>query len=109
LDTGTKTKTAVDFNSQVNVFCGFCSNSGLNSFARKCGGTVAGATCTGNTGTAGAPCSVAAPCLPIACTADADCSTLTTGNFTHCRQNGAAGGGAFSSLDPPPPIVQTGT
>jgi len=109
LDTGTKTKTAVDFNSQVNVFCGFCSNSGLNTFARRCGGTVGGAVCSGNTGTTGAPCSVASPCLPIACTADANCASLTAGNFTHCRQNGAAGGGAFSSLDLARTIVETGT
>src|SRR5438552_4303569 len=109
LNTGTVTKTAVDLPDQVNVFCAFCKNKALNSFARRCGGTTGGTVCTGNTGTTGAPCSVASPCLPIPCTADGDCSSLTVGAFTHCRQNGAGGGGAFSSLDIARTIVETGS
>src|SRR2546429_9596143 len=34
LNSGTVTKTAVDLPDQPNVFCAFCKNKALNSFAR---------------------------------------------------------------------------
>ena len=104
LDTGTISKTAVDLPDQPNVFCGFCRNKSLNTFAHRCGGTVGGPACSGNTGTTGVPCSVAAPCLPVPCTSNADCSSLS--GFTSCGQHTA---GAFTSSNGARTIVETGS
>src|SRR5205823_4505170 len=56
LASGTVTKTALNLTDQPNVFCSYCKNKTLNSFARRCGGTPTGTVCNGNTGTTGAPC-----------------------------------------------------
>ena len=104
--TETVIKTAVELPDQKNVFCGFCKNKSLNSFARRCGGTTTGAVCTAATGSTVAPCSATAPCLPIACTANADCSSQTQSpGFTSCGQRSS---GAFTSIDVARTIVETG-
>src|SRR5439155_1700509 len=82
LDTGTITQTAVDTADQVNVFCGFCKNKTLNSFARKCDGAATGANCTGD-----GNCPAGQHCLPIACNpanGNADCAAAT--GFASCGQ-----------------------
>jgi len=102
LDTGTVTRTAADLTDQANVFCGFCKNKTLNTFARKCNGLASGATCSCAIGTPCGTCS-GAPCLPVPCTANADCSTVT--GFVSCGQRTA---GAFTSLDTARTISETG-
>jgi len=94
LDSGTVSKTSVDLPDQANVFCGFCKNKNLNTFARRCNGLASGATCAC---AVGVPCPACggAPCLPIPCTANTDCATVT--NFTSCGQRTS---GAFCSGDP---------
>jgi len=107
LDTGTISKTAVDLPDQVNIFCGYCKNKTNITFARRCGGTATGTVCSGNTGTTGAPCSVAAPCLPIPCTSNADCSGQTQGlGFPSCGQRTS---GAFTASNLARTIVETGS
>ena len=102
LDTGTITQTAVDTADQVNVFCGFCKNKTLNSFARKCDGAATGANCTGD-----GNCPAGQHCLPIACNpanGNADCAAAT--GFTSCGQRTS---GAFTSNDVARTIVETGS
>src|SRR5439155_19239392 len=71
-----------------------------------CGGTPAGSVCTGHTGTIGAPCSAAAPCLPIPCTSNADCSgQIQSPGFTSCGQRTS---GAFTANNIARTIVETG-
>jgi len=106
LNSGTVSKTSVDLPQQTNVFCGFCRNVALNSFARRCGGTATGTVCAGNTGTTTAPCSAAAPCLPIACTSNTDCAGQTQSpGFLSCGQHTA---GAFTASNVARTIVETG-
>src|SRR5205823_6458407 len=105
LDSGTVTKTAVDLTNQVNVFCPFCKNAALNSFARRCGGTATGTICTGNTGTTGG-CPAGQVCLPIPCTSNADCAGQTQSpGFTSCGQRTS---GAFTLNNIARTIVETG-
>ena len=102
LTTGTKTKTAVDLTDQTNVFCGFCKNKTLNTFARKCNGAATGANCTGD-----GNCPAGQHCLPIACNpanGNADCAAAT--GFTSCGQRTS---GAFTSNDVARTIVETGS
>src|SRR5947199_420743 len=107
LDSGTVSRTAVDLTDQVNVFCSYCKNRALNSFARRCGGTATGSVCTGNTGTTGAPCNAAAPCLPIPCTGNATCSGQTQSpGFTSCGQRTS---GAFTATNVARTIVEIGS
>ncbi|TMB08652.1 MAG: hypothetical protein E6J71_28795 [Deltaproteobacteria bacterium] len=110
LDSGTVTKTSVDLPGEANVFCGFCRKVASNAFARRCGGSPTGTVCGGNTGTTGAPCSAAAPCLPISCTSDPDCAGQTQtqggGPFISCGQRT---GGAFTSSGVARTIVETGS
>jgi len=107
LNSGTVTKTAVDLTDQPNVFCAFCKNKALNSFARRCGGTPAGSVCAGNTGTTGTPCSAAAPCLPIPCTSNTDCAGQTQSpGFVSCGQRTS---GAFTGANVARTIVETGS
>src|SRR5438093_630251 len=90
LDTGTVTRTAADLTDQANVFCGFCKNKTLNTFARKCNGSPTGANCTADSN-----CSSGQKCLAVPCTANADCTAVT--GFTSCGQRTS---GAFCSGDP---------
>ena len=102
LDTGTITSTAVDTPDQVNVFCGFCKNKALNSFARKCDGSPTGANCTGN-----GNCTAGQSCLPVLCNpanGNNDCATAT--GFTSCGQRTS---GAFTSTAVARTIVETGS
>ena len=102
LDTGTITSTAVDTPDQVNVFCGFCKNKTLNSFARKCDGSPTGANCTGN-----GNCTAGQSCLPVLCNpanGNNDCATAT--GFTSCGQRTS---GAFTSTAVARTIVETGS
>src|SRR5437870_11627 len=94
LDSGTVSKTSVDLPDQANVFCGFCKNKSLNTFARRCNGLASGAACTCAVGVPCAACS-GAPCLPVACTANTDCAAVT--GFVSCGQRTS---GAFCSGDP---------
>ena len=102
LDSGTQTKVSADLPGQTNVFCGFCRNKTLNTFARKCNGLASGASCTCAIGVPCGTCS-GAPCLPVPCTSDTDCSTVS--GFISCGQRTA---GAFTSLDTARTISETG-
>ena len=107
LDSGTVRKTAVNLTDQPNVFCSYCKNKNLNSFARRCGGTPTGTVCTGNTGTTSPPCNAAAPCLPIPCTGNATCSGQTQSpGFTSCGQRTS---GAFTATNVARTIVEIGS
>ena len=101
LDTGTITQTAVNTPNQANVFCGFCKNSTLNSFAHKCNGSPTGANCTSD-----GNCPAGQHCGPIPCNpanGNADCASAT--GFTSCGQRTA---GAFNANDVARTIVETG-
>ena len=102
LDTGTITKTAVDAPDQPNVFCGFCKNKTVNSFARKCNGSPTGASCTSD-----ANCTAGQHCQPVPCNpanGNADCATAT--GFTSCGQRTS---GAFTANNVARTIVETGS
>jgi len=103
LDSGTVTKTAVDLPGQVNVFCGFCRNKTLNTFARRCNGLATGASCGCAPGLPCATCPGSAPCLPVPCALDSDCTSVT--GSTSCGQRTA---GAFTANDVSRTIVETG-
>ena len=103
LDTGTISKTALNKPSQVNVFCAFCRNKTTNQSGRRCNGSATGAVCTCNPGL---PCNACGggPCLPVPCTTDADCASVT--GFLNCQQRTS---GAFTSGDVARTIVETGS
>ena len=103
LDSGTISKTAVDMTDQSNVFCAFCKNKTLDTFARRCNGSASGAACACAVGVPCPACS-GAPCLPVPCTSNTDCATVT--GFVSCGQRTA---GAFTSLDTARTIVETGS
>ena len=116
LDSGTVTKTAIDLTDQSNVFCGFCKSKTLNTFALTCNGSATGPRCTDVVPPCtrvGAPCSgcpASQPCLPVSCTSNADCSTLSSSspgkNFASCGQRTA---GAFTAMDVARTIVEMGS
>jgi len=93
LDSGTVSRTAANLPDQVNVFCGFCKNKNLNTFARRCNGLASGAVCSCSVGVPCLQCG-GAPCLPVPCTSNASCTGAT--GFTSCGQRTS---GAFCSGD----------
>jgi len=93
LDSGTVSRTAANLPDQVNVFCGFCKNKNLNTFARRCNGVASGAVCSCSVGVPCLQCG-GAPCLPVPCTSNASCTGAT--GFTSCGQRTS---GAFCSGD----------
>ena len=106
LDSGTITKTAIDnpgTGEQSNVFCGFCKNKTLNTFGQRCNGQASGAACSCKIGTPCPACS-GAPCLPIPCTSNGDCTGVT--GFTSCGQRTP---GAFTNTDTARTIVEQGS
>src|SRR5213594_1771527 len=102
LDSGTVSRTAANLPDQVNVFCGFCKNKNLNTFARRCNGLASGAVCSCSVGVPCLQCG-GAPCLPVPCTSNASCTGAT--GFTSCGQRTS---GAFCSGDTARTISETG-
>ena len=125
LSTGTQAKTASDFLSQTQVFCGVCgrsSGSQPSDFRGVCaGGTQNGASCNTDT-SSGACVTGGGTCNPTPCTADAMCSSFATGcgptgtaACNRCRQrtSGAFGAGAAQTItengQSPNACIATGT
>jgi hypothetical protein len=110
LSTASQTRTAVDFTSMPQVFCGFCgqaSGSLPSAFRGVCsGGSQTGNIC--NTAASLTACvSGGGSCLGTPCTSDVQCSGFTTGcgstgisACNRCRQrtSGAFGAGAANTI-----------